>query len=879
MAGKYLELAFKLSGETDKSVRSAFKNLKVDIEGLNKKIASLEKTRGEVKRFEGLRKDVIKTMQEFNKAKKKTEELAKEFNNATKRTNELRDEYNKAKDVVNKLAKEIKNITNPTEELKNKFKEAEETLNKLDKEVKEAERSTKNLKKQYEDAQNKTSSLSSKLEKQTGEYKKLKSNIDEAGISTRNFTQDQIELEKKLRNTIKAQKEYNESKSKLETAKSKTAEARAKLVDAAAMGATIAVPVKLAIDAENTMADIRKVVDFDSEIEFKNMEKTIMDISKNIPMSFNQIGEIIAAGGQSGIDKIDLPDFAVDAAKMGIAFDITAEEAGQMMAEWRAAFRMNQEEVVVLADKINYLGNTTAANAPKISEVVTRIGPLGDVGGVASGEIAALGATLVGMGISEEIAATGIKNLILTMNKGSAVTKRQAEVYKELGIDAEELAKKMQKDAKGAIIDLLEALKQVPEHARAAKLEQLIGKESIAAIAPLLTNIQELEKNFAAVDEAQRKFAGSMEAEYQARAATTENSLQLLRNQMQNMGITVGSVLLPPLVQLTSILSAGATKIQELAEKYPNLVKWIVMGTTAFLALNVALIAGVYVGRLIKETYLTVGHAFKTLKLLWVEGKIQAIGQTIATKALSAAQMVQTGVTKLAAGAQWALNAAMNANPIALIIGLIAGLVAIMVVLYKKSETARNIMTNMWNGIKSGAAKAGEAIKNTFGKAIEWVSSKVEWLGGLWDKTIGKLFKGKKGKGGSGGDMPAYASGGIVTGPQLALVGEGGVSEAIIPLEKTANSISLWEKAGRALGINMSPRGIDIASGSIDKNGTIINNSSSGDKYEFIFNIDAKGAAPGIEDIIKNKMIKEVLPVIMRAIDEKEKDRLRVSIT
>lgn len=35
-----------------------------------------------------------------------------------------------------------------------------------------------------------------------------------------------------------------------------------------------------------------------------------------------------------------------------------------MMAKWRMAFRMGQPEVIAFADKINYLGNTTAASSP-----------------------------------------------------------------------------------------------------------------------------------------------------------------------------------------------------------------------------------------------------------------------------------------------------------------------------------------------------------------------------------------------------------------------------------------------------------------------------------------------------------------------------------
>ncbi|MGC6627726.1 phage tail tape measure protein, partial [Escherichia coli] len=84
-------------------------------------------------------------------------------------------------------------------------------------------------------------------------------------------------------------------------------------------------------------------------------------------------------------------------------------------AKWRTSFKMTQGEVVSLADEINYLSNNGAASAQQISDIVTRIGPLGEVAGIASGQIAALGATLAGVGVEQEIAATGIKNFMLAI--------------------------------------------------------------------------------------------------------------------------------------------------------------------------------------------------------------------------------------------------------------------------------------------------------------------------------------------------------------------------------------------------------------------------------------------------------------------------------
>ncbi|EGS5483602.1 phage tail tape measure protein, partial [Salmonella enterica] len=172
-------------------------------------------------------------------------------------------------------------------------------------------------------------------------------------------------------------------------------------IGAAAAGTAVlgalALPVNAAIGFESKMADIRKVVDgLDDKKAFAQMSDDILTLSTQLPMAAEGIAEIVAAGGQAGIARSDLMQFANDAVKMGVAFDTTAEESGQMMAQWRTAFKLTQEDVVVLADKINYLGNTGPANAKKISDIVTRIGPLGGVAGVASGEIAAMGATIAG---------------------------------------------------------------------------------------------------------------------------------------------------------------------------------------------------------------------------------------------------------------------------------------------------------------------------------------------------------------------------------------------------------------------------------------------------------------------------------------------------
>lgn len=339
-------------------------------------------------------------------------------------------------------------------------------------------------------------------------------------------------------------------------------------------GATLAglgIAANEAIKFESAMADVKKVVDFDSPAQFKEMSDDVLRLSTELPMVATDIAKIFALGGQSGIAKNELASFAESAVKMGVAFDITAEESGQAMAEMRTAFKMNQAEVVELADKINYLGNNTPAAAKGIMEIVQRIGPLGEVGGFASGSIAALGATIRGMGVQEEIAATGIKNMMLALVAGESATKSQKAAYASLGLESTSVAKAMQKDSEKTTLTVLKAVSKLDKYKQAATLKELFGSESLGSIAPLLTNMGALEKNLNMVGDAS-KYAGSMEKEYAARAATTENAIQLAKNQVNVLAITIGTQLLPTINKMLTAFSGVMKGVQKWASENPELV-------------------------------------------------------------------------------------------------------------------------------------------------------------------------------------------------------------------------------------------------------------------------------------------------------------------
>ncbi|MBJ9947771.1 phage tail tape measure protein [Acinetobacter bereziniae] len=520
-----------------------------------------------------------------------------------------------------------------------------------------------------------------------------------------------LESQQRKLNTIeKARLENNEKLSNL----------KGQLGSVIASTVTVGVPVKLAIDFESAMADVKKTFS-GTDQEFKKISDDALMLSTRLPMVATEISKIMAAGSQSGIKANELTRFAEDAVKMGVAFDTTADIAGQSMAEMRTAFRMNQDEVVELADKINYLGNNTPAAAKAIMDIVQRIGPLGEVGGFASGSIAALGATLRGMGISEEIAATGIKNTMLALVAGESATKSQKAAYAELGLDYKRISKQMQIDANGTTLEVLKSVSKLEKHKQAAILSNLFGKESLGAIAPLLTNIESLEKNLGMVAD-KSKYAGSMAAEYQARSETTANSIILFKNSLSALGTIIGSVLLPYITAGVEKLGTFVVKVIEWSKANPELTSTIVKVVVGLTALKVGFIAVRLVSLLLRSSILGLAGSF--IRLLG-----SGSGLSKVFKGAGQAILGMKNPLVIARAAFSSFGPVLKQIGFALLRtpwGAVAAVaIGTGIAIYKNWDRIKAFFAGFWQGLKQGM--------EPFTSAVSELIASVPILGKAWD--------------------------------------------------------------------------------------------------------------------------------------------------
>jgi hypothetical protein len=229
------------------------------------------------------------------------------------------------------------------------------------------------------------------------------------------------------------------------------------------------------------------------------------------------------------------------------------------------------------------------------------------------------------------------------------------------------------------------------------------------------------------------------------KANTAQGQFERLRLQLSETKETIGAALLPIIEKALPILA--------------TLGNWASENTGVFLAVAAA-IGGI------------------AAAVLLINGAIAV--WTALTTAFTAVQAV--------------FNAVLAMNPITLIVLAVFALIAALVIAYKKFEGFRNLVDGVFSFLKNAVKLWVDGVKLYFETVYSIFKTLFNGIASLWNNTVGKLsFKAPgwvPGIGGKGFDVPnipLLAEGGIVTRPTLAMIAEGGESEAVIPLSKLGN--------------------------------------------------------------------------------------------
>lgn len=334
---------------------------------------------------------------------------------------------------------------------------------------------------------------------------------------------------------------------------------------------------KAAVEFDKVMLDVGKNVKGLDASNIENYEKSLLRAGASSLLGAQGLAKLASEGGKLGKNTDEAIKFAETAERIAVAFDFErgiagAEEAGRVIGKLESSFQITTKEVEELADAINFFGDNTASNSKNITDILVRQGSVvANSTGLARNEIAALAATFDATAPSPEIAATGLKNFTLALTAGGAATKKQKDAFKALGLSAEELAKRMQTDAKGAILDVVSALNKLPDDKRGSFLINLFGKESIGSIAPVVSSVENLAN---ALDQVNNKdLKNSALKEFERINNADSSQLEKALKSIEAAGIVIGQVVLPPLAELAKKISLAALEFQDFATANPQLVE------------------------------------------------------------------------------------------------------------------------------------------------------------------------------------------------------------------------------------------------------------------------------------------------------------------
>lgn len=397
--------------------------------------------------------------------------------------------------------------------------------------------------------------------------------------------------------------------------------------------APLALATKQAIDFESAMADVAKVANVKvGTAEFEKLGDSAKKLSIDLAVSANDAAELMAGLAQGGVAIQDLDRISQLAGRVGVAFGISAGEAGESFIKTKNALGSTIEETELLMDSINLLGNTYAAAAPEILKFMSAGGAgIARATNASAEGIAAIGTEFISIGKSAEESATIMKKFT-----------REALTNKQL---------KPIFDKAGGGIEGIMAIMQKGYSLTGDEQTKFFSNFGVYGL-----EIQAVAKNFEGlrdkVDTATdaQKTLNSVNEEFENRTSTTGFKLQQNMQKIKVAAIDVGNAILP---MLNDFLNSAIPLINRLSN-------WVTEN--------------------------------KELVKTGVKVALVLAGISFSVSAISGVLLTLSKIIKIVQFAQIAWNIAMSANPIGLIVVGIAALIGFIALAINKFESFGSAM-------------------------------------------------------------------------------------------------------------------------------------------------------------------------------------------
>lgn len=703
---KSLNNSFKLTKEQMKHNSTESEKYEAELSKLNKELAlatdktnmtasALENTKeitGEnSKETKTWTESLVSAQKQEEYLKNKIHETTLKLEEATKKESEATRESEKRLSKLKDLETQQDSLKSSSERLNKEYELQVAQLGNNAKESDKAKLKQENLAKQLKNSADQVQNLENQLKvskqefgKNSVEVNKLENELLDAKVAAQEFANEYADSTNKMKNWG----------SKLGTYGSQLQDVGKKLTVGVSLPLIAAggASIKMASDFESAAAGMRKtndeLVDKNGKviISYKDLENGIRQMSKEIPASATEIAGVAEAAGQLGIKTENVLSFSRTMIDMGQATNLSSEEAATALARLANITGMSQNDFDRLGSSIVQLGNSFATTEAEITNMGLRLSGVGKQIGMSEADIMGLAAAMSSVGIEAESGGSAMTQGLKKMQ--NAVSLGTDELYsfaRVAGMTGEEFQKAFNDDPVRALQAYVEGLSKASESGENLNMilaeVEISGLREADAFLRLAGNSELLGKAIDSSNQGWNENKALLE-EVEKRYETFESKLQILKNQVIDIGIEFGGPLMDALSVVLDALQPVLKTVGDLATKFseasPNTQKMIIaLGT-------IAIALGPVVG--ILGTVISL-----------IGGLMTAFGVGAAAAA---------GIVAIV--------------PIA--IAAVGALVAAIVI--------------YWDEIVAYSKKLGESIKQIFSELGKWFKEKGAALSAWWSKFI-----------------------------------------------------------------------------------------------------------------------------------------------
>ncbi|MCI2879084.1 phage tail tape measure protein [Staphylococcus hominis] len=451
--------------------------------------------------------------------------------------------------------------------------------------------------------------------------------------------------------------------------------------------------IKSSIDWEQALAGVAKTTNM-SGSELNKMGNEITKMSNTMPFAATEIAGVAEAAGQLGIKKQDITSFTRTMMNLGVATNLTADEAATEFARFANAANMPIKDVDRLGSTVVALGNSTATTEKEIVEMAQRLAGAGAQAGFSSDEIMSVSAAMSSVGIEAEAGGTAMTQIWNKMTKAVAEGGDTLDSFaKTAGVSGKEFAQIWENNPSKALSMFIKGLGETEGGAKGVlKALDDVGIKGIReadTIRRMANNHQVLDKALKTGSEGWKENS-ALTNEANIRYETMGSKLKMLKNTFINFARTIGDAVAP----IVSFLADKLTGLFEHLQGTSNATK---IAIAAFTLLGVAIPPLIVATGVLAHSIVGISEAMTLLNATkggakffslfngGIKGILPKIGQL-----LTKIPLLGNAFTLLT-------------GPVGIVIGVIAALTAGIVYLWKTNDSFRNFVINAWNSIKDSA--------------------------------------------------------------------------------------------------------------------------------------------------------------------------------